>query len=77
MTSGGELKIEKGIPAPATIPGSKYDQFEIGDSAFVAGVTTQQVTNRVSHYAKRHNKKFSCRAVVENGVKGTRFWRVA
>ena len=76
MTSS--FKVEDGVPiAKVKQPGrpSKYpfDTMEIGQSFFAPGLKPMTVGNAARH---KKPKRFRCRAVVENGVKGTRCWRI-
>lgn len=70
-----QIVIEKNIPAPAITRTRTYPfrEMEIGDSFFV---TATPVVN-IHGCARRHRpKKFICRTVTENGVRGIRVWRV-
>ena len=49
--------------------------FEVGDS-FFRPVEPRTVAGSAKSYGIRHGKKFTTRAVTENGVKGVRVWRV-
>lgn len=71
--------VEDGVPIPdKRQPGrpSKYpfDTMEIGQSFFAPGIKVRKVGNAARHYRP---KRFRCRTVVENGIRGTRCWRVA
>jgi len=71
--------VENGVPmVKVKQPGrpSKYpfDTMEIGQSFFAPGTRCATVVNAAWHQRPR---RFRCRAVVENGVKGTRCWRIA
>ena len=71
------IKIEKGIPAPEyTTPRQKYPftQMDVGDS-FFAPVPAVKLNNASARH-KHLGKKFTIRAVTENGVAGARCWRV-
>jgi len=80
-----EIKIDKNVPMPV-MQGreSKYpfSEMEVGDSFFVAGMTSNQMNNASSHYRKKHGWSFICRNVefYDEGpginVKGARIWRV-
>ena len=73
------ITIDSNIPIPARTgrgrnPLYPFREMEVGESFFAAGKRTQIVLK----CAHRHRPKlFSCRTVVENGVKGVRAWRVA
>jgi hypothetical protein len=73
------MKIEKGIPVPKKLRGRrfKYDfaAMEIGDSFFVKGDSSTQVS--ILTCAKRHDPKktFVTKKVNENGTDGYRCWR--
>ena len=71
--------VEDGVPIPdKRQPGrpSKYpfETMEIGQSFFAPGIKVRKVGNAARHYRP---KRFRCRTVVENGIRGTRCWRVA
>lgn len=73
-----DIKIEKNIPIQE-IKGrsSKYafEKYEVGDSAFYPGAGhTFQTYAGV--YGKKNNKRFTTRAVEENGTAGIRVWRI-
>jgi hypothetical protein len=53
-----------------------WDQMEIGDSFFVPNKAINIFAGQACNRAKRHGGKYTCRSVVENGVAGTRVWRV-
>ncbi len=72
-----KISIERGIPAPVLHARNKYpfQEMLVGDSFFC----TQKdgsVSSSAAWVQKKHGFKFTCRIVVENGVKGTRCWRV-
>jgi hypothetical protein len=71
------IKIDKNVAIPIIERGgvAKYpwNKMEIGDSFFIEGAkTTTSITSAASPYGKRHNKKFTARAV-DGGV---RIWRI-
>lgn len=72
-----EFKIDKGIPIPETTTGTKYpfSAMAVGDSFFAPGRTSRQLQNVTSTYRKR-GMKFKAVQQEENGVKGTRIWRI-
>jgi hypothetical protein len=76
MTS---FEIEDGVPMPkAQLPGCPpkypFDTMEIGQSFFAPGMKVKKVGNAARHYKP---KRFRCRSVIENGIRGTRCWRIA
>jgi hypothetical protein len=76
MTS---FEIEDNVPVPKVHqPGrpSKYpfDTMEIGQSFFARGISCRAVGNAGRH---KKPKRFRCRSVIENGIRGTRCWRIA
>lgn len=72
------FKIDKGVPLPETYQRGKYPfrEMGVGDSFFVAAAKRSQITSTVSYAGRRQGKRFITRAVIENGVKGTRVWRI-
>lgn len=77
-----EIKIDKGIPVAPMPNGAgrmalyPFRQMEVGDSFFVPK-TGQSITGPIAHAQSRMDAKFSRRTVTENGVTGTRVWRIA
>jgi len=69
------FKIDKDVPIPQVLGQYPFEQMEIGDSFFAAGHTTNQIQNAASNHRKK-GKKFRSRRVTENGVEGTRIWRI-
>jgi len=77
------VKIDTGIPLPKKMAYRKkpvrmypWVEMNIGDSFFVAA--PQPKIARLAYNAwVRYALKFSTRAVTENGVAGTRVWRIA
>ena len=71
------IKIDKNVPTPnlARDPNTKYPfrEMDVGDSFFAGDRTTAQMSVNTQHYRP---KKFTCRTVTENGVKGVRVWRI-
>ena len=67
--------IEKGIPIPQRKIDAKYPfrEMQVGDSFFTSGTPASYFS---LHIRLLRPKKFSCRTVVENGVKGLRIWRI-
>lgn len=83
------IKIDKNVPIP---PGAgrktqiyPFEDMEVGDSFFVAGKNSDQLTNAAAHYRKRNNWGFSARNAEEVAInpetgaqgviKGARIWR--
>ena len=67
--------IEKGIEIPSRNVDARYPfkDMEVGDSFF----TTSTPQSYVSLNTRvLRPKKFSCRTVVENGIRGLRIWRI-
>ena len=73
------VKIDKGVPMPPAFHylRRKYPlaDMEVGDSFFTAGAKTNFFGSYTSRH-KKFGKKFTTRAVVEDGVTGVRVWRV-
>lgn len=69
-----EIKIDKGIPTPEIRGDLRYPwaKLEVGESFFAE----MRLTNQAAHAARAYGRKFACRTVIENGVKGTRVWRI-
>ena len=73
------FKIEKNVPVPANyehaVRGSKYpfQSMEVGDSAFFPEI---HIVTVGASARKLKPKVFTHRSVIENGVKGTRSWRI-
>ena len=76
MKSGGDMKIEKGIPLPKK--GSQregWSVMEIGDSVFIPGERSGTVQGRLKYQIFK-GWKFSARNCEQNGIKGCRVWRI-
>lgn len=75
------IDIDKGVPMPETRGRPvryPFESMEVGDSFFCSGGTMRTTRTRTSEASRRlAPKRFSARAVEENGVKGIRVWRVA
>lgn len=77
------IKIDKGIPVPFPTGGRSFvypfEDMEVGDSFFVQGKTSDQLTNAAAHYRKKNGWGFSARNVEESvdeiTKKGARIWR--
>jgi len=72
-----EYKIDKGIPVPEpNVRGrtSKYPfrQMEVGDSVFIPRMAST-ISGLLS---QAKPMKFTTRTATEDGIKGTRVWRV-
>lgn len=74
-----EIKFDRNIPIPPVPKRSspyRLGDMRPGDSRFVPGRTTGNLT-APSHFARRNpGWQFTVRNVVENGVKGVRYWCV-
>ena len=74
-----EYKIDKGIPLPAAVGGRKPKypllDMQIGDSFFVAKPPSVMYAT-TSYYSKKYGGEFTLAKWEENGVSGTRIWRV-
>jgi len=57
---------------------SKYPfaTMKIRDSVFIEGPISI-ISSASAKMGRRRNRKFRCRTVEENGIKGTRVWRIA
>lgn len=76
------LKIETGIPvAPRETKKDRSEirkflsSLKIGDSFLLEGIDPVTASGNFSRYSRELNIKLACRAVEENGHKGTRVWR--
>lgn len=76
-----EIKIDNNVPIPANAgrrgKGSMYpfSEMEVGDSFFVSR-PQKTMTGSVSSAARKNSAKYTTRSVTENGVSGTRVWRI-
>ena len=75
---GTEITIEKGIPMPRRTRGGPIDLYpwakmDIGDSFFVANA--KSFNTKIA--ARKYNRQFATRKVVEQGQSGIRVWRTA
>jgi hypothetical protein len=71
------MKIERGIPSPGDFRCYPWRHMQLGDS-FFAAKPPKVVSAAACCWAKRNpGYKFITRKVRENGVCGTRCWRVA
>lgn len=74
------VTIEKGVPLPAPAGArNKYPwrTMEVGDSFFVANISTGGFGGTLAGAAARSGHRFTQRTVTENGVRGVRVWRIA
>ena len=69
-----EIKIDDNVPMPTRPKKHPLGQLEIGQSYFVAGMPSNNVTG---NFVYHRPKKFTVRTVTENGVNGVRVWRTA
>ena len=72
------MNIEKGIPFPDFTGGNiryPWNEMDVGDSLF--SPKPNALASAASVWGKRKGWKFSARTVTENGVTGTRVWRIA
>lgn len=67
-------EITKAVPIPAPIKRHNYpyEQLQVGESFWVAGVTMQALCNSNRRQSKRLDRKFVCRKEKD----GVRVWRV-
>ena len=72
------FKIEKNFPIPESGVGRPvkypFGIMDVGDSFFVP--KPNRISSAASHFGKRNNKKFRSLPVVEDGIEGTRVWRI-
>lgn len=70
-----QITIDKTIPAPPRHGNTKYPflTMEVGDSFFT---DIPRVSAAAFNAGKKLDRRFACRAAVENGVTGTRVWRL-
>lgn len=78
MRMAPQPAVDSDIPLPEPVR-SKYPwkQMKVGDSFFVAGMTSGRLGARARAYSARNKEDFVARNVIENGVEGCRVWRVA
>ncbi len=74
-----DVQIEKGILLPPRPTGRGSPRgwafkMEVGDSVLIQKPRNRAFASTV--HARRHGMKFSARSVCENGVQGTRIWRI-
>lgn len=73
----GAIKIDKNFPPPFSGKARKYPfrDMEIGDS-FFAEIPVSRLS-QAAHNNRQEGRKYTSRTVTENGVKGTRIWRIS
>jgi len=74
--------IDSDIPIPDSVSATRrypFPQLEIGQSFFVPASEkrTDQIQTAAHNWAKYNNRKLTVRRRVENGITGTRVWRIA
>ncbi len=72
------IKIERGVPFPATAPRAQlypFHEMEVGDSFFVPDSTTNRLGSAAHAYvrSRKPGAKFTCRTI-DGGV---RVWRIS
>ena len=74
------IPIDKGIPVAKDTRGKprKYpmEDLEVGDSFFAEGRKSGDIGPVLARARKSTGRKFTSRTVTENGVIGTRVWRI-
>lgn len=75
-----EFQTDVPMPSPASGPGRPpeypFRTMPVGASFFVAGMSQKKMSATTYRYYKEYGMKFSTRKVMENGVEGTRVWRM-
>jgi len=72
------IDVDKGIPVPNLGSHGRsvkypFRTMAVGESFFAPDMSTTGLITAARHYRP---SRFTCRKVVENGVKGARCWRV-
>ena len=67
------IKIDKNVPLPKARNKFPLREMAIGDSFFVEAAKANHIQGS---FAILRPMKFATRAFTENGVKGTRVWRI-
>lgn len=69
------LEVETGHEMPTARNSRQYpwDTMSVGDSFFVAGATSQDMSPVISHRQRKHTEKYTRRSI--NG--GVRVWKLA
>ena len=81
MASNGEIKIEKGVPAPSLAHGNQKFPFpllEVGDSFFVGTSNRTARAERIRLYdaARAWSQRHEGKMLVRRVDGGVRVWRV-
>ena len=73
-----EFQTDMPLPAPGRgrPPTYPFRTMPVGASFFVAGVTQRKISPMICRCVKKCGMQFSTRKVTENGVEGTRVWRI-
>ena len=69
------MEWDTDIPVPERDQKYPFATMPVGASFFTAGKTSTQMTNAATNY-KARGLRFTTRAVTENGIKGSRVWRI-
>lgn len=72
-------QLQDDVPIPRVRnPTYPFAEMAIGQS-FFSRARQQSVGSAAAQHSKRHSRgcKFTCRTVTEDGVRGTRCWRIA
>jgi hypothetical protein len=72
------IKIESNIPIPKISKKGRqkvypFDEMNVGDSFFIEGRTTSQLSSVANNWSKRYDPK--AKFVVKQENKGVRIWR--
>lgn len=75
------IRVDRGIPLPGNINRGRkgrypWRQMQPGDSFFVPGKSSNTLAACSRHLRSKTGMDFTGRKVVENGVVGTRVWRL-
>ncbi len=89
MSENNSIRIDKGVPLSKKSAGryAKYpfNQMDVGDSFFVAGVDNSTVmSSTISYWSKKLGRTYSVRLrdetgkrMTKNGIEGARVFRMA
>ncbi len=73
------LEIQSGIALPRGDLGSyrryPWNALGVGDSFFAPGRDVRTISSSAGQAARRLHTRYTCRTVVEDGVRGVRVWR--
>ena len=69
------ITVEHGLPIPVYNNAYPWNSMGVGDSFFVAGKKPSGMSGVKRYQTDRYGFKYTCRTVMEGGVKGTRVWR--